>query len=80
MSVLNDRTQGGSSLTDRTVELMVHRRLTKDVAGGPFHLDELGVDGKGLVVRGKHLLFFKPITESAKIDRHFAQRLLLKQS
>jgi hypothetical protein len=32
MSVLNDRTQGGSSLTDITVELMVHRRLTKDGA------------------------------------------------
>jgi len=78
MSVLNDRTQGGSSLTDGTVELMVHRRLTKDGAGGPFHLDELGVDGKGLVVRGKHYLFFKPISESHKIHRDFSQRLFLE--
>ena len=66
MSVLNDRTQGGSYLMDGSIELMVHRRLTHDGNGGPFHIDEKGVDGKGLIVRGKHYLFFKPISESAK--------------
>jgi lysosomal alpha-mannosidase len=77
MSVLNDRTQGGSSLTEGTVELMVHRRLTKDGSGGSFHIDELGIDGKGLVVRGKHLLFFNTISDSAKLYRDFSQRIFM---
>ncbi|KAJ9579723.1 hypothetical protein L9F63_004649, partial [Diploptera punctata] len=54
MSVITDRCQGGSSLSDGQIELMVHRRL--------LHDDGFGVDealnetsyNKGLVVRGKH--------------------------
>jgi lysosomal alpha-mannosidase len=78
MSVLNDRTQGGSSLTEGTVELMVHRRLTKDGNGGSFHIDETGIDGKGLVVRGKHLLFFNTISDSTKLYRDFSQRIFME--
>jgi len=78
MSVLNDRTQGGSSLSDGSVELMVHRRLTRDGAGGAFHVDEIGPDGKGLVVRGKHYLFLQPISESAKHYRDMSQRLFME--
>lgn len=36
LAILNDRAQGGSSMFDGTVELMVHRRLLKD--------DTFGVD------------------------------------
>jgi len=78
MSVLNDRTQGGSSLTPGTVELMVHRRLTHQGSGGDFIIDEDGVDGKGLVVRGKHYLFFKPISESTKHYRDLSQKLFME--
>ncbi|XP_059608045.1 lysosomal alpha-mannosidase-like [Phlebotomus argentipes] len=53
LSVLTDRAQGGSSLQDGAVELMVHRRL--------LHDDAFGV-GEPLndpnPIRGKHFLLF----------------------
>ncbi|ALC39282.1 CG9463 [Drosophila busckii] len=57
MAILTDRAQGGSSLKDGALELMVHRRL--------LHDDAFGVDeslneteyGAGLIARGKHHLF-----------------------
>ena len=48
--------QGGTSLTDGQAELMVHRRLLYDDAfgvGEPLNETEYG---RGLIVRGKHLL------------------------
>ncbi|XP_054159740.1 lysosomal alpha-mannosidase-like [Oppia nitens] len=77
MSVLNDRTQGGSSLIEGTVELMVHRRLLYIGVGGSFKIDEPGVDGKGLEVRGKHYLFFNTIQKSPQLVRSLAEKLLL---
>ncbi|CAG2177867.1 unnamed protein product, partial [Oppiella nova] len=77
MTVLNDRTQGGSSLLEGAVELMVHRRLDHFGAGGSFNIDELGVDGKGLEVRGKHYLFFQPITESPQLVRPLSEQLFM---
>ncbi|XP_046734873.1 lysosomal alpha-mannosidase isoform X4 [Diprion similis] len=54
MSVLNDRAQGGSSLNDGQVELMLHRRILHDDAFGVGEaLNEIAY-GKGLVVRGRH--------------------------
>ena len=58
LAVLTDRPQGGSSLDKGVVELMVHRRDTKD--------DEIGVAevlneqqyNKGLYARGQHYLTF----------------------
>jgi len=56
MWILTDRSEGGSSLRSGEVELMVHRRLLHDDAFGVGEaLDELAF-GKGLVVRGKHIL------------------------
>jgi hypothetical protein len=55
LTVLTDRTQGGASLEDGEVELMVHRRLTHDDDKGVFEaLDERGLDGKGLRVALAH--------------------------
>lgn len=55
LAVLNDRAQGGSSLFDGVVELMVHRRL--------LHDDAFGV-GEALnettVARGRHYVFLGP--------------------
>ena len=57
MTIVPDRAQGGSSIEDGSVELMVHRRLhVDDGYGMEEKLDEPGVDGNGLVVRGKHYL------------------------
>ncbi|CAG2108860.1 unnamed protein product, partial [Medioppia subpectinata] len=72
LTVLTDRAQGGSSEMDGQIELMVHRRLFTD-----GWMNETGVDGKGLVVSGKHFIFFKPINESSKLFRDLNQRLFM---
>ena len=60
--VLNDRSQGGSSLSDGDIELMVHRRtLRDDWRGVGEPLNELGQFGDGLIIRGKHYLLLKPV-------------------
>ena len=67
-AVVTDRTQGGASLADGTVELMVHRRtLTDDNRGvsEPINETDIGITpnppwgnatriGKGLMIKGKH--------------------------
>lgn len=68
LAVAVDRSQGGASLQDGSVELMVHRRLLVDDGygvGEPMNETDGGVTpyppygnstryGEGLVVRGKH--------------------------
>jgi lysosomal alpha-mannosidase len=79
LTVLPDRAQGGSSLTDGSVELMIHRRLHRDDGYGMEEaLNELGYDGKGLVVRGKHLLFLSTIDESMKRVNELSKELIWK--
>ncbi|KAK2580291.1 hypothetical protein KPH14_012534 [Odynerus spinipes] len=54
LTILNDRAQGGTSLENGQLELMLHRRLLKDDAFGVDEaLNEVAF-GKGLVVRGVH--------------------------
>ncbi|RZF46632.1 hypothetical protein LSTR_LSTR014959 [Laodelphax striatellus] len=56
-SVLTDRAQGGSSLKDGQIELMVHRRLLHDDAFGVGEaLNETAFGGIGLVAAGTHYL------------------------
>ncbi|XP_020290943.1 lysosomal alpha-mannosidase [Pseudomyrmex gracilis] len=57
LNVLNDRAQGGSSLEDGAIELMLHRRLLKDDAFGVGEALNETAFGEGLVVRGTHYLF-----------------------
>lgn len=68
LSVVTDRTQGGSSLVDGSIEMMVHRRTLADDSRGvgePMNETDGGITpchpfgnatriGKGLVVRGNH--------------------------
>ncbi|RWS08571.1 lysosomal alpha-mannosidase-like protein [Dinothrombium tinctorium] len=78
LTVLNDRTQGGSSVTDGCLELMVHRRLLYDDAFGVGEpLNETGVDDRGLVVRGKHFLILSKIEDGAKMHRKLAQEIYM---
>ncbi|ETN65165.1 lysosomal alpha-mannosidase [Anopheles darlingi] len=82
LAVLNDRAQGGSSLEDGSLELMVHRRLLHDDAFGVEEpLDEKAF-GKGLVARGKHwILFGAKNTEASPTiearERFLQNRVLL---
>lgn len=78
-TVLTDRSQGGSSIKDGSIELMIHRRLFMDDAFGVGEaLNETGVDGKGLVITGSHYLVFNYMNQSATIHRPLAQRIYLQ--
>ncbi|CAF4709512.1 unnamed protein product [Rotaria sp. Silwood1] len=76
-TVLTDRSEGGGSIQDGSIEIMVHRRL--------LHDDRLGVGeplnetayGEGLVVRGRHFLIVEPPASSARYHRVGSQRLFM---
>lgn len=67
-AVVTDRSQGGGSIVDGTVELMIHRRTLVDDYRGvdePINETDIGITpcppygnavriGEGLVIRGKH--------------------------
>ncbi|RWS28463.1 lysosomal alpha-mannosidase-like protein [Leptotrombidium deliense] len=76
LTVIPDRAQGGTSLNDGQVELMVHRRLLHDDGFGVEEaLNEPGVDRKGLIVRGKHRVFVNDIQESIRQMRIMSKTL-----
>eukprot|EP00095_Tigriopus_kingsejongensis_P005742 maker-scaffold28_size608977-snap-gene-1.16 protein:Tk05742 transcript:maker-scaffold28_size608977-snap-gene-1.16-mRNA-1 annotation:"hypothetical protein DAPPUDRAFT_207420" len=83
MSVLNDRSQGGSSLKDGDLELMVHRRLLVDDDRGLQEvLNETDSSDNGLIVRGKHFFYKGPVEESTiwrrnKMQEQFLQPVFL---
>ncbi|KAJ2942177.1 hypothetical protein O0L34_g15718 [Tuta absoluta] len=55
VSIITDRSEGGSSLEEGVIEVMLHRRLVKDDHKGVGEpLNETVLNGVGLVVRGKH--------------------------
>ncbi len=56
LTVLTDRSQGGSSMEDGEVELMLHRRLLFDDAFGVGEALNESAFGQGLAARGKHWL------------------------
>ncbi len=59
LNVLTDRAQGGGSIEDGQLELMIHRRLVnEDFCLFKEPLNEIAY-GEGLVVRGTHSLFFQ---------------------
>ena len=73
---LNDRSQGGTSAADGSLEFMVHRRLLADDGRGVGEpLDERGADGKGLVVTGRHYVSILPAGEAGDLARK-AQNIL----
>ncbi|KAK9731131.1 Glycosyl hydrolases family 38 C-terminal beta sandwich domain [Popillia japonica] len=85
IAVLNDRAQGGSSLEDGQMELMIHRRLLNDDnfgVGEPLNEIEFN---EGVVVRGQHYLTFgrkntcskSSVKSAAANQRDIAQRKLL---
>ncbi|XP_060071726.1 lysosomal alpha-mannosidase-like [Ylistrum balloti] len=80
-TILTDRSQGGSSINDGGIQLMVHRRLLHDDGLGVGEaLNETGLDHKGLVVRGKHYVFLGTFGESSAFHRRMALRLFMAPS
>ncbi|GAB6018760.1 hypothetical protein CHUAL_000429 [Chamberlinius hualienensis] len=69
-TVITDRSQGGGSLEDGQIEIMLHRRLLYDEDKGVGEaLNEPGVDGKGLRVRGKHWVIVSSTEKAAPLHR-----------
>ncbi|XP_059645280.1 alpha-mannosidase At3g26720 isoform X3 [Cornus florida] len=79
LSVLVDRSVGGSSLVDGQVELMLHRRLLRDDSRGVGEAlnEEVCVldECKGLTVQGKYYLRIDPLGEGAKWRRTLGQEI-----
>jgi lysosomal alpha-mannosidase len=73
-----DRSEGGGSIQDGSVEVMIHRRtLYDDALGVGEPLNETAF-GEGLVVRGKHYLIVETPAESAAYHRIGSQRLFMR--
>ena len=81
LSVTTDRTQGGSSMVDGSLELMVHRRLQQDDrrgVGEPINEPGLDASGSGLVVRCLHRLSVLPAASAAARGKQDVQDLMFK--
>lgn len=72
-----DRSEGGGSIQDGSMEIMIHRRtLYDDSLGVGEPLNETAF-GQGLVVRGRHLLIAERPEASALLHRVGSQRLYM---
>ena len=72
-----DRSQGGGSVYDGSMEIMLHRRILHDDSMGVREaLNETAYD-KGLVVSGKHILLFDRPSNSARLHRIGAQQMFM---
>ncbi|XP_027202659.2 lysosomal alpha-mannosidase-like [Dermatophagoides pteronyssinus] len=82
MTIMTDRSQGGSLSPEQingSIDIMIHRRLLHDDYFGVGEaLNEPGVDGHGLVIRGKHLLLLNSIKQSASEHRPLAQQMFME--
>ena len=79
LTVLTDRSQGGSSMFDGSIELMLHRRLLNDDGYGMEEaLNEPGHDRRGLIVRGKHRVIVNGIYESVRQMKTMSKTLTWK--
>ncbi|KAL9966329.1 hypothetical protein ACROYT_G024383 [Oculina patagonica] len=79
LTILTERSLGGSSMKDGSMEIMLHRRLLVDDKRGVGEpLNEPGILGKGLIVRGKLCLTLAPPKSSAALHRELGEKLLLE--
>ena len=70
LSVVTDRAEGGSSVIDGELQIVVQRRLLYDDRQGVNEpLNETGLTGDGLVVRASHRFSLAPSAVSATLRR-----------
>ncbi|XP_039500014.1 lysosomal alpha-mannosidase [Drosophila santomea] len=69
LAILNDRAQGGSSMKDGQIELMLHRRLVRDDGYGVGEALNEEKYGKPLIARGKVFLILNAADESTAAER-----------
>ncbi|KAJ8383747.1 hypothetical protein AAFF_G00215890 [Aldrovandia affinis] len=79
LTVVTDRSQGGSSIRDGSLEIMLHRRLlVDDYRGVAEPLSEPGEYKDGLVVRGRLLLALTTPAAAADTHRPLAEAQVLQ--
>ncbi|CAF1453845.1 unnamed protein product [Rotaria sordida] len=76
-TVLTDRSEGGGSIQNGSIEIMVHRRILNDDSLGVGEALNESAYGQGLVVRGRHFLLVEPPASSARYHRIGSQRLYM---
>ncbi|ERE78954.1 lysosomal alpha-mannosidase [Cricetulus griseus] len=75
LTVVTDRSQGGSSLKDGSLELMVHRRLLADDGRG---VEEALIEsGAASTVRGRHFVLLSSVSDAAARHRLLAEEVVL---
>ncbi|XP_046975975.1 lysosomal alpha-mannosidase-like [Vanessa cardui] len=75
-SIFNDRSQGGASLQDGSIDLMIHRRILTDDSGVQTYLNETDNDD-GIIVRGTHYLY---LTKSDFKRNRLFEKKFIKES
>ncbi|KAH8283707.1 hypothetical protein KR018_012604 [Drosophila ironensis] len=74
--LLNDRSQGGSSLEDGHLEMLIHRRLLFNDGGGVGEaLNEVQF-GKGLIARGKLYLVLDSVEDGNTVNERVMEKEL----
>ena len=77
LTVLTDRSHGGGSIHDGSMEIMLHRRLLYDDGFGVIKALNESAYGQGLVIRGRHLLVVQSPASSALAHRVTAQQFYM---
>ncbi|XP_054258367.1 lysosomal alpha-mannosidase isoform X2 [Macrosteles quadrilineatus] len=76
-SIITDRSQGGTSMHNGDIELMLHRRMLHDDAFGVGEALNEEAFGRGLVARGTHLVIGGPSQSQTVEERRLVQERVL---